>query len=972
MATSFGRYDDRRRQAAQSGRKHCYTMASNEDNAPTPQTEVKQAENDSRPTSRAKSGTLKPQGGENVPSRQGSAKASKPSKGKKTSQSKGKAKKTEVEDQPSKDAAEDKDSLPENVIPIFLSSKSQEIFHCATDEEVTMEDPFKLISKEDIIQDLKMRAGVCDFAPIKQKILDYPGDEILVVYDADYKHGQNFIVALTEEAKEKLMRPSTADQVDGEEGEGGTEGQQQEGGDEEVDLTVYTYVPPEPKEWVSYGSEHDIEEESIQEKREKISFTLRRIRREFGAPIKFSDRGPDDAKDGYIECTPYEDKNFSVKKIELDKSVQAIGETTDSGSQTEWKHPCNKFTQYAPRQFDEEEKNKHLQSHQLKNFIQNVTPRFQLALQQNEIMDVFNNDWTVLADEDSSFGSKSDNHLKEYQSFTDMQFSKEKTITSIEWHPSIKGVIAVACAERMLFDERIDNASKVLMAPSLILIWSFSDPIHPQILLEAPDDIFCFKFNPTDSNVIAGGCINGQVVLWDISKHVDRLKNSQRGKQPKKNTMTSLPGFEDENTDKTPIIRYCAVSAIEHSHKTAIADIQWVPDHIELTRMGILCENRQQICCQILTASTDGTVAIWDTRPPKGAAPVDDNKSNGPLGVPSTFKHIDLTWKPVIKIPISRIEGNGDYAVTCVSIQERQGDRTILEKQSRDIEKRESNTGIGSSMRGGSAKEKKPLEGATSKFFVGTEDGELVYADWKLEKDVDSGRLQPPKPEFAKLFHDQCITTLQRSPFFKEYLLIVGGWNFSIWKEGEMSEPLLCSAASAKKLTAGFWSPSRPSVFYIARADGNIDVWDLLDRTHEPSLSQNISAASITSIFPWVVNSKQQLLGVADSVGTLHILEVPWTLRHAPSGEFNSTLNYLEREVKRLNYVITRQEFRLQDKRRIDAEEAEKKLAKPVEPSIDDKENKQRMQFLDYKDEEKKFLQELGLWQEPEEPLPET
>ena len=61
-----------------------------------------------------------------------------------------------------------------------------------------------------------------------------------------------------------------------------------------------------------------------------------------------------------------------------------------------------------------------------------------------------------------------------------------------------------------------------------------------QILLEAPDDIFCFKFNPSDPNVITGGCINGQVVMWDISKHSDRLRSNQQGKRTKKNTMSSL------------------------------------------------------------------------------------------------------------------------------------------------------------------------------------------------------------------------------------------------------------------------------------------------------------------------------------------------------------------------------------------------------------------------------------------------
>ena len=38
--------------------------------------------------------------------------------------------------------------------------------------------------------------------------------------------------------------------------------------------------------------------------------------------------------------------------------------------------------------------------------------RFELALQQNEIMDVFYIDWLHLGDADDTFGSKADNHLK--------------------------------------------------------------------------------------------------------------------------------------------------------------------------------------------------------------------------------------------------------------------------------------------------------------------------------------------------------------------------------------------------------------------------------------------------------------------------------------------------------------------------------------------------------------------------------
>jgi len=41
-----------------------------------------------------------------------------------------------------------------------------------------------------------------------------------------------------------------------------------------------------------------------------------------------------------------------------------------------------------------------------------VLHRIESALQQNEIMDVFFDDWAALTLDDGSFGSKADNHLK--------------------------------------------------------------------------------------------------------------------------------------------------------------------------------------------------------------------------------------------------------------------------------------------------------------------------------------------------------------------------------------------------------------------------------------------------------------------------------------------------------------------------------------------------------------------------------
>ena len=47
--------------------------------------------------------------------------------------------------------------------------------------------------------------------------------------------------------------------------------------------------------------------------------------------------------------------------------------------------------------------------------------------------------------------------------------------------------------------------------------------------MESPDEIHCFKFCPSNPNYIAGGCINGQVVLWDIGLHEEKLNSLKSG-----------------------------------------------------------------------------------------------------------------------------------------------------------------------------------------------------------------------------------------------------------------------------------------------------------------------------------------------------------------------------------------------------------------------------------------------------------
>ena len=62
---------------------------------------------------------------------------------------------------------------------------------------------------------------------------------------------------------------------------------------------------------------------------------------------------------------------------------------------------------------------------------------------------------------------------------------KVKLCFNCMWYSLVfTGIIAVSCGEGLSFDDRVDNFSRILMTSSLVLIWSFSDPIHPLVSIE--------------------------------------------------------------------------------------------------------------------------------------------------------------------------------------------------------------------------------------------------------------------------------------------------------------------------------------------------------------------------------------------------------------------------------------------------------------------------------------------------------
>ena len=65
------------------------------------------------------------------------------------------------------------------------------------------------------------------------------------------------------------------------------------------------------------------------------------MRREFGSPFKFTDRDANSSRIGaldssFVACKDYQDPNFRIFRMEVDRAVQAVPAVKSRPAQTEW------------------------------------------------------------------------------------------------------------------------------------------------------------------------------------------------------------------------------------------------------------------------------------------------------------------------------------------------------------------------------------------------------------------------------------------------------------------------------------------------------------------------------------------------------------------------------------------------------------------------------------------------------------
>ena len=433
------------------------------------------------------------------------------------------------------------------------------------------------------------------------------------------------------------------------------------------------------------------------------------------------------------------------------------------------------------------------------SMVRNIEGRVEDAIQSNETIDVFHDEFEILEGEKTDGGNLA-NMVNETRTFTNLDFTKNKTVSDIQWEPGKDNVIAASCVENIKFDERVAKSGNHI--PGSIIVWTFAEFNSVLIVLKAPLEVTCFKFNPYRPNIVVGGTISGQVCMWDLKLANDKHRLEMMPKQEEAKELLILTS-----------------SGIFDSHKGPVKSLCWLPTHVKIERKNhCVVTNDPMEVSQFATLSEDGLILFWETSFPPDKTP---------------YKNQDYIWQPLLKVQLTRLDTKADIGGTQLYIAPSQKDST---------------------------------------FWATSDSGDLLFGDW-VARSHDDSRPDFVKKAYPSEFAFRPSVSMQVSPFYPDVILTVHDFHFNVWKDS-CESPVFQSYFSPVYLTCGAFSPIRPAIIFIGKADGRLDIWDFGDQSHKESLSHNVSSQKLTIITYLNLKKSPLIMAIGDSNGSVHIVEV--------------------------------------------------------------------------------------------------
>ncbi|CAD7958206.1 unnamed protein product [Amoebophrya sp. A120] len=740
---------------------------------------------------------------------------------------------------------------------VVQQEKSKEIFFSGKNAM-----PYVFINKQEQLDDIARVGFYSDFHAHEKDLMKYTLEFMLLVRDSKRVFGDNFVwcqtvpayeamVAVIEEKKEAIQAEYLASLSGaggaGDAVEGGAGGDGAASGPAYVfkeDETVFVKDEPiTPRNYVSETTQTTVEEVdgmTVKNTRPLLKVMIARQRSFFGEAKKYNDNA-----ESSVQHKPQKDPNFNLLRRELDKGVQAVPVVSEGNCQTHAGRPKNANTQYAADDFGEKEDVAVTQVESLTEFLRRVFERVDMALQQNETVDLFAEEFAGMGDDDGMgpLGGKASSNIKELRNFHDVAFTKDKRIQATKWVPGSSELLAVSCVDTS--SDKTLAATKA--ATSYVLLWSFADALAPHASLLSPYDVSCLQFYPGDRHYLIGGLANGQLIMWKFSPaDLGATKN-----------VSSKVEDDSGGQNLVPQITHKTLSIIDDSHKKPVSSMCWLPPKITIEGKKAKTGDKgpedgpiRYLC----TIAGDGQFLIWDFAAAKQA--FEENET-------------DFQWKPVHRVQLSRQDSGTEMGCCEVMYCDQPvGDPSI------------------------------------GNFYASTEEGELIYADWTARGEEDRKPEYVKKlVSVSKTFRP--MLSLERSPIFPNMLLGVCDWSFYIWND---TLTVFASPSPSAYFTCGCWSPTRSSVVYLGRMDGFVEVWDFSDQSHKASLAFSVSSSAISSMCFHPEAETKDMLAVGDADGHLHVMQLPKNLVRSSSKEVEMMEQFLQREEAAVVYFDKRKQ----------------------------------------------------------------
>lgn len=660
-----------------------------------------------------------------------------------------------------------------------------------------------------------------------------------------------------------------------------------------------------PRPYQSLGSENEVDMYVKTKRMNLVDVELQSV-----YPMRFTEaafefRFADDARDGYAELLP--GKRVQIENVHrkmIDRSIQTGSMKVTEEQQTDPTFPTNAWTQYLFDMVKETEKTKDAETETITSEktrdddddvpmfrrkkskeelpIEDVVEEPTISKQVEELLEILEFNQVDMYRNDYPFIAKTEvlkyqvPYIEEVCCFAYIAKCKGRFVTSMDWHPEFSGVCVVSYGFNLKTkiirgEADVDVVKRTIIERNPVLVWGFDDPLYPKLELEAIREISCISFCPYNGNIILGGTVNGQIIIWDITNRLQKVEIEERLTPNQIRNRAEIREFMNWSRfdDSSKIVLPAAISNIEKSHDNAITSIKWIATNYQCTSKGLLKQDREHDTRyrHFVTTSMDGNICFWSldwTPATDEAAKIVKikHKVNLPEDLKeesSPFKAIDGMFYPHFKLVLTRPilgftfnEGDFKYEPiakpTVTDFTQRIHHRVVQIKK----------------------------ESFNPKMVIGSSIGDLILCSWE-GSDFSNGAVLNPQAMAQESFaavHDGPVVVVHRNPFLPDVFISLGGFIFSLWHDDFKKFPILWRRRESR-LTGFQWSLDRPSVFFLICENGSLEIWDLSSRIDIPSLKVSLGGSTLTEVLQHKLTSTKRLLAVADYNTNLRIFMIP-------------------------------------------------------------------------------------------------